>query len=82
MCQHSSRKRGVTVNNNKLKVHPEHLYSALEYVDVTHTKRQAVTIRKIGNHLTNHHHLTISRTHVRFSMKKLGLSYKPIKAKQ
>jgi len=55
----SFRKRGHTVNNHKSKILPQHLHSILEYVDAAHTKGQAVTMRKIGNHLKNNHHLAI-----------------------
>ena len=76
------RKRGHCINNNKQKIHLQHLHSILEYVDASHKKGQAVTVRKIRNHLRNDHHLSISRGQVHYTMKKLGLHYQPLKARR
>ena len=76
------RKRGHCINNNKQKIHLQHLHSILEYVDASHKKGQAVTVRKIRNHLRNDHHLSISRGQVHYTMKTLGLHYQPLKARR
>ena len=59
---------GHSVNNNKVKVHQQH-HSILEYVEASHKKGQAESLRKIGNHLRNNHHLSISRGQVHDTMK-------------
>ena len=76
------RKGGVRNNNNQQKVTERHLLAIVEYVDSSHAKGQSVTVRKVMNHLSNVHDLSISRTQVRYSMKKLGLKYLPVKARR
>ena len=68
--------------NNQQRVMQSHLLALLEFVDQSHLKGKGVTIRKIKNHLSNVHNLSISRTQVRYSMKKLGLKYMPVKKRK
>ena len=74
--------RGRTNNNNKQKVKQQHLLAIVEYVDLLHSKGSGVTCQKISNHLKKDHHLEISRTQVRYSMRKLQLSYQAVKKKR
>ena len=76
------RKCGVSTNNNQQKVTQHHLLAIVEYTDASHAKGQGVTVRKVMNHLSNVHDLSISRTQVRYSMKNLGLKYLPVKARR
>ena len=71
-----------TLNNKMSKVSQQHLLAILEYVDLSHSKGKVVTVKKIRNHLTNVHSLEVSRTQVRYSMKKLGLRYKPVQSRR
>ena len=60
----------------------QHLHSVLEYVDASRKIGQAVTVRKISNHLRNVHHLSTSRGQDHYTMKKLCQHYQPLKARR
>ena len=78
----SGKGKTSPANHNNQKLYPEHLTFIVDYVDECHRRGASVTLRKLRNKLRDTFDIEISKQQVGYNLKRLGLSYQPVKKRR